>query len=88
VEAFTRSWAAELGGQGHTVNCVNPGPVDTEMIYRINPEIVEMQKKNTPVEHRLATVDDIAQICVFLAEERSRWVSGQTLSATGGLNMY
>ncbi|GAM41503.1 3-ketoacyl-acyl carrier protein reductase [Talaromyces pinophilus] len=72
MEGFTRCWAAELGVDGHTVNCVNPGPVDTDMIYQINPTIVEAQKKSTPVEQRLATVDDIAQICAFLAEERSR----------------
>ncbi|KAF3393241.1 3-oxoacyl-[acyl-carrier-protein] reductase FabG [Talaromyces pinophilus] len=88
MEGFTRCWAAELGVDGHTVNCVNPGPVDTDMIYQINPTIVEAQKKSTPVEQRLATVDDIAQICAFLAEERSRWVTGQTISASGGWTMY
>uniref|UniRef100_A0A093V570 3-oxoacyl-[acyl-carrier-protein] reductase FabG n=1 Tax=Talaromyces marneffei PM1 TaxID=1077442 RepID=A0A093V570_TALMA len=88
IEGFTRCWAAELGVDGHTVNCVNPGPVDTDMIYQINPAIVEAQKKSTPVEQRLATVDDIAQICAFLAEERSRWVTGQTISASGGWTMY
>ncbi|KAE8549444.1 hypothetical protein EYB25_007965 [Talaromyces marneffei] len=86
------SVGARAGFPGYSlyasINCVNPGPVDTDMIYQINPAIVEAQKKSTPVEQRLATVDDIAQICAFLAEERSRWVTGQTISASGGWTMY
>lgn len=88
MEAFTRSWASELGKDGHTVNCVNPGPVESDMIQQINPDIVRKQKEGTPMEQRLGTVDDVAQVCAWLADERSRWITGQTISATGGLNMY
>jgi 3-oxoacyl-[acyl-carrier protein] reductase len=88
LEGFTRSWAAELGNDGITVNCVNPGPVQTDLLDGIPKEIVEMQKANTPVEKRLGTVDDIAQIVAFLAEERSRWISGQVISASGGWSMW
>jgi 3-oxoacyl-[acyl-carrier protein] reductase len=41
LEGLTRCWAAELGGNGTTVNAVNPGPVESEMLNNIPKEIVE-----------------------------------------------
>jgi 3-oxoacyl-[acyl-carrier protein] reductase len=88
LEGMTRCWAAELGEQGHTVNSVNPGPVQSKMLDNIPKDIVDMQKKQTPVGRRLGTVDDVAQIVSWLASEESRWVTGQTISASGGWAMY
>ncbi len=88
LEGITRCLAAELGSKGHTVNAVNPGPVQTELMEKVPKELVEMQKNATPVENRVGTTDDIAQIVGFLAEEKSRWVSGQAISASGGFSMY
>jgi 3-oxoacyl-[acyl-carrier protein] reductase len=80
--------AAELGEEGHTVNAVNPGPVQSDLLENIPKEIVEMQKKQTPAGNRLGEVDDVAQIVAWLASEESRWITGQALSASGGLEMY
>lgn len=88
LEGMTRCWAAELGIAGHTVNSVNPGPVQTQILDSIPKDIVEMQKAQTPVENRLGTVDDIAQVVAWLASEESRWVTGQVISASGGWAMY
>ena len=88
MEGLTRCWAAELGSKGHTVNAVNPGPVQTRVLEGIPSEIVDMQKKTTPLENRLGTTDDIAQVVTFLAEENSRWITGQCISASGGYSMY
>lgn len=88
VEGLTRCMAAELGPKGHTVNAINPGPVQTDLLNGIPKEIVEMQKTMTPAENRLGTTDDIAQIVGFLAEEGSRWITGQAISASGGFSMY
>ncbi len=88
VEGMTRCFAAELSPQGHTVNTINPGPVETDVLDGIPKEIIEMQKKLTPVENRLGTTDDIAQIVGFLSEEGSRWITGQAISASGGFSMY
>ena len=88
VEGLTRCYAAELGPKGHTVNTVCPGPVSTDMLNGIPKEIVENQLRNTPLENRRGSTDDIAQVVGFLAEEGSRWVTGQTISASGGHCMW
>lgn len=88
LEGLTRCLAAELGEAGHTVNTVNPGPVQTEMLDDMPRDIVEMQKAQTPMQNRIGTVDDVAQIVAWLASEESRWVTGQALSASGGWAMY
>ncbi|CAH0020465.1 unnamed protein product [Clonostachys rhizophaga] len=88
LEGMTRCWAAELGGEGHTVNSVNPGPVQSEMLDNIPREIIEMQLAQTPIQNRLGTVDDVAQIVAWLASEESRWVTGQCISASGGWALY
>lgn len=56
LEGMTRALAAELGHQGHTVNTVAAGPVESEMLDGVPKEIVEMQLKTTPVQHRHGTV--------------------------------
>ncbi|KAI9734751.1 MAG: hypothetical protein M1818_006738 [Claussenomyces sp. TS43310] len=88
IEGLTRCWAAELGAKGTRVNSVNPGPVDTEMIKKIPKEIVDEQKKQTPLENRIASTEDIALIVCWLAGQDSRWVTGQVISASGGYAMY
>jgi NAD(P)-dependent dehydrogenase (short-subunit alcohol dehydrogenase family) len=90
LEGVTKVWAAELG-QSHnaTVNCVNPGPVGTDMWLRdTGAEVLaewDIKMKETPAAPRIGTVDDIAQIVAFLASEGSRWSTGSTINANGGL---
>ncbi|KAF6832265.1 3-oxoacyl-(acyl-carrier-protein) reductase [Colletotrichum musicola] len=88
LEGLTRTWARELGGNGTTVNCVAPGPVQSDMLDQIPKEIVEMQKAQTPVENRVGTVEEVARIVGWLAGPDSSWVSGQVISASGGWAMY
>lgn len=88
LEGLTRCWAAELGGNGTTVNAVNPGPVESEMLKNIPKDIVEGQKKATPLENRVGTVEEVANVVAWLAGEDSGWVTGQTISASGGWAMY
>lgn len=88
LEGLTRSVAGELGPEGHTANIVAPGPVQSEMLDRIPAQLVDMQKAWTPVERRIGTVEDVAQIVAWLAEESSRWVTGASLPASGGFQMF
>lgn len=89
VEGVTKVWARELGQKyGITVNCVNPGPVDTDM-YRAAGEVhlrrMEEENAKTPAAPRAGTPQDVAEIVCFLCEERSRWVTGDTVCANGGM---
>jgi 3-oxoacyl-[acyl-carrier protein] reductase len=52
IEGLNRCWAAELGGNGTTVNAVSPGPVESEMLDNISKEVVDRQKRNTPLQNR------------------------------------
>jgi NAD(P)-dependent dehydrogenase (short-subunit alcohol dehydrogenase family) len=90
LEGITKVWAAELGHKyGATVNCVNVGPTATDMwnSYEDLAAVAEwtIRVKQTPAAPRIATVDDIAQIVGFLTEERSRWTTGSTVNANGGM---
>ena len=87
LEGFTRALAVEIGGAGHSVNAVAPGPTESDMLDTLSEEVIKAQKQRTPMQNRIGTVDDIAQIVAWLAEESSRWVTGQTISATGGAEM-
>jgi 3-oxoacyl-[acyl-carrier protein] reductase len=73
LEGYTRNWAIELGKDGTTVNCVNPGPVQSEMLDQVDERTVEAQRQATPVENRVGTAEEVAEIVAFLAEERSSW---------------
>jgi 3-oxoacyl-[acyl-carrier protein] reductase len=85
VEAFTRVWAAELGGRGITVNSVSPGTVETErMKNNLSPEARAAFVKTTPLA-RVGQPDDIADVVVFLCSDQGRWLTAQNLIASGGL---
>lgn len=84
LEGLSRSWAAELRAAGTTVNTVAPGPVQSEMLDFIPEEIVQMQKASTPVEKLVGTPYEVSNVVYWLASEESAWVSGQTISVSGG----
>jgi len=83
LEGLTRCWAAELGGNGTTVNCVNPGPVQSDMLDNIPKDIVDMQKATTPLQNRLGTVEEVANVVAALASKDGAWITGQVISASG-----
>ncbi|RVD87117.1 uncharacterized protein DFL_005360 [Arthrobotrys flagrans] len=88
LEGLTRSWAAELGGNGTTVNVVACGPIQTDMLDTIPERIKGRQREDTPVKQRFGTKEEVSEVVVWLAGEGSRWVSGQTVNVSGGWTMY
>ena len=88
-DALTRVWAAELGPRGVTVNAVAPGLVDTAMLRaataRMGEEAVKGMVARTPLG-RLGTTSDVADVVAFLASPDARWVTGQVVEASGGIN--
>jgi 3-oxoacyl-[acyl-carrier protein] reductase len=88
LEAMSRSWARELGKDGTTVNVVAPGPVQSEMLETIPKDIVAAQKRDTAVEARIGTPDEVANVVCWLASNDASWVSGQVINVSGGWSMY
>ena len=68
------------------MNSVAPGVVDTELWARnkLVPGVVERIEAQTPLR-RWSVPDDIADVVVFLASDAARFVTGETLSADGGM---
>jgi 3-oxoacyl-[acyl-carrier protein] reductase len=85
VEAFTRSWAAELGSRGITANSVSPGATNTEMLWSTTSQEQVAAVAEATLLKRVGEPEDVADVVVFLASQEGRWVTGQSLIATGGL---
>jgi 2-hydroxycyclohexanecarboxyl-CoA dehydrogenase len=89
VIAFTKTIARETARQGITVNCVCPGPTDTPLLARFteaNPRLVEALQRAIPMG-RLGQPQDVAPAVAFLVSDGAAYITGQTLSVSGGLTM-
>ncbi|MDA0635732.1 SDR family oxidoreductase [Nonomuraea sp. MCN248] len=85
VEQFAKVAARELGGRGITANNVLPGATDTDMLRAANPpEALERAPEFTALR-RLGTPGDVAAVVAFLAGPDGRWITGQSIRATGGM---
>lgn len=92
VISFSKSVAREVAKHGITVNVVCPGPTDTPLIRGMAEDLGSGEKfldaltRAIPMR-RLATPDDIAPAIAFLASDDAGFITGQTLSVSGGLTM-
>ncbi|GGC99659.1 2-hydroxycyclohexane-1-carbonyl-CoA dehydrogenase [Tersicoccus solisilvae] len=89
VVAFTKTLAREAARQNITVNAVCPGPADTPLFAGIseeNPKLRAALEKAIPLR-RLAQPEDLANAVAFLASDEAAYITGQTLSVSGGLTM-
>ena len=86
VIAFTKTLARELARTGVTANTVCPGPTRTPMLAEMEPRLVEALERAVPMR-RLGEPDDVAAAVAFFASERAGYITGQTLSVSGGLTM-
>jgi 3-oxoacyl-[acyl-carrier protein] reductase len=89
IDAITRSLALELGPKKIRVNSLAPGLTETEGLKASVGEdkaFRDYAVSRTPLG-RVGTVEDIASAALFLASNDSRWVTGETLVAGGGVRM-
>lgn len=84
VSVLTNALAKELGPKGITVNAVAPSLTRTDMTSGTPPARLEAVAAATPLG-RIGEPEDIAHIVAFLASSQSRWITGRTLLADGGL---
>ena len=87
VIGFTKSVAKELGSRNIRCNAIAPGFVETDMTsYLKEGEAGDKYKAGIPLG-RFASAEDIANVTLFLACDMSSYITGQTISTCGGLNM-
>ncbi len=87
VIAFTKTLARESARHGINCNCVSPGPTDTELFASMGgPKLREALTKAIPMK-RLAQPEDLANTVAFLASDEASYLTGQTVSVSGGLTM-
>jgi 3-oxoacyl-[acyl-carrier protein] reductase len=90
ILGLTRALAAELGPQGITVNCVQPGAIATGMtrpMFETNPESLAYYAGRS-VLGRIGQPEDIADVMAFLASDDSRFITGQGILVDGGVMVH
>jgi 3-oxoacyl-[acyl-carrier protein] reductase len=84
--AFTQSTAKELGSRSIRANAVAPGFIATEMTQHLPEAELTKWMESIPLK-RAGSVQDIADLCVFLGSDQSTYITGQTLHVNGGMYM-
>lgn len=89
IETLTRYMARELGSRGIAVNVVAPGAIETDFgggRVRDNEEMNKMVASITALG-RAGLPDDIGGVVAFLCSEEGRWINGQRIEVSGGMNL-
>jgi len=84
ILGFTKSVALELGSRNIRCNAIAPGFIETEMTAKLDEATVDSWRKTIPLK-RGGTPEDVANACVFLASDKSSYITGQTLHVDGGM---
>jgi 3-oxoacyl-[acyl-carrier protein] reductase len=88
LTGWLKTLATELGPQGVTVNCVAPGRIDTDRLAHLYPDgPTEDQLAEIPLR-RWGTPQEFGDVVCFLASDRARYISGQTVVVDGGLQRF
>jgi glucose 1-dehydrogenase len=85
VEQMTKAMGLSLIGKGIRVNCVSPGPVMTELMERVvhNEEKHKQLMDRLPIGY-IASCEEIARVCVFMASDDASYFVGQSIYPDGG----
>lgn len=86
IIGFTKSIAKELGSRNIRSNAVAPGFIITDMTAKLPEDVRKEWAERIPLK-RGGTPEDIADVCIFLGSDMSRYVTGQVIHVCGGMNM-
>lgn len=84
IIGFTKSIAKELGSRNIRSNAIAPGFIETEMTGELNEKALEEWLKSIPLK-RAGQGQDVADACVFLGSDMSKYITGQVLQVDGGM---
>ncbi len=84
IIAFTKSVAKEFASRHITANAIAPGYIETEMTKALNEKAREQILQSIPMK-KLGVPSDVAGVCLFLASEEARYITGQTIVVDGGM---
>jgi 3-oxoacyl-[acyl-carrier protein] reductase len=87
VIAFTKALSREVVGHNIFVNCVAPGPIDTDMIRGLGDETVRQMIADSPMK-RLGTAEEVAHLVAWLCSDASRFNTGAVFDMSGGRARY
>lgn len=86
IIGLTKSVARELASRGINANAVAPGMVDTEMTQVLSDSVKEEMMKQIPLR-KMGNTKNIADAVIFLASDKSDYITGQVLVVDGGMTM-
>ena len=89
IIGFGKTVAREVARYGVTVNAICPGPTDTALFESVtegNEKLIEALKRGIPMR-RIGVPEDIAGVVAFMVSDDAGFITGQTLSVSGGLTM-
>ncbi len=89
LETFTKYVAKEFGSRGIRANVVAPGPVETDFnnaAIRNNPQMKTYLSSLSPL-NRVGYADDIGSVVAFLCTDDAKWINGQRIEVSGGINL-
>ena len=86
VISLTKSFAKNYGRYGIRINCVNPGPLETDMIRKWPEKELDSLKKSMLIrQDRLGMPEELADVVVFLSSDRASLIHGAQINVNGGI---
>ena len=85
--AFSKGLAREMARYSINVNCVCPGPTETPMLMALPENHLDAFRRAIPFK-RFGKPNEVADAILFFASDQASYITGQTLSLSGGLTMF
>ena len=86
IVGFSKSVAKELGSRNIRCNVITPGFIQTEMTHTLGEDVMKAWMEQIPLK-RGGSVDEVADLALFLASDMSKYITGQVISVCGGMVM-